>query len=111
MGFLQKTGFRSAYKARALVVQLFEDNGRETEMEGRLATIGSLFAEKFGWEEAKSALVPFVTALLLIWLGLKQEPIKASVYSFAIVLTFALVGAVLSSLRGNGKIVWRFRRT
>jgi hypothetical protein len=108
---LEKTSFRSPYRLRSLVVQLFEDNGRETGMQGRFNSFLALFKEQLGWTQIKSAFVPFVTAQLLIWRGLKQEPLKASVYSLAIALVFALADASLAGWRGHGKIKWKLRQS
>ncbi len=108
---LQRTSFGSPYKVSSLVVQLFEDNGRETGMEGRLPRLGTLFKEELGWGQLKSSVVPFVTAQLLIWRGLKQEPVKASIYGLAIALVFILTDGVLAVRRGHGKIKWKLRQT
>lgn len=108
---LGKTEFRSPYKPRSLVVQVFEDNGRETGLEGRLSSYRALLKEQMGWAQIKSSIIPFVTAQLLIWRGLKQEPIKASIYSLAIAIVFALVDAVLAGWHGHGKIRWKLRQT
>jgi len=110
MSVLATTKFRSPYKPRSLVVQVFEDNGRETGMEGRLTRFGALFKEQMGWSQVKSFLIPFVTAQLLIWYGLKQEPVKASLYSLAIAVVFALADGIIAGWRGHGKIKWKLRR-
>ena len=110
LSVLGKTKFRSPYKPRALVVQVFEDNGRETGMEGRRSGFLTLLREEIGWSQIKSSVIPFITAQLLIWRGLKQEPVKASVYSLAIALVFALADAALAGWRGHGKIRWKLRR-
>jgi len=47
----------------------------------------------------------------LIWLGLKQEPIRASVYSLLIALVFALTQAGVKYWQGRGKIKWKLRQS
>jgi hypothetical protein len=98
-------------RPRTLTVQLFEDNGRETGMRGELVTMSSVFLEEFSWKELKSSVIPVVTAVLLIWLGLKQEPIKASLYSLLIALVFTLTQAGVRYWQGRGKIKWKLRQT
>jgi hypothetical protein len=80
-------------------------------MEGRLTGFVALFKEQLGWAQVKSALVPFGTAQLLIWRGLKQEPLKASIYSLAIALVFALADGILAGWRGHSKIKWKLRQS
>jgi hypothetical protein len=64
-------------RVRRLTVQLFEDNGRETGMYGRPVTLASVFKQKFAWREIAPAVTGFVTALLLISLGLGAEQKQA----------------------------------
>jgi len=101
----------SAYRPRTLTVVLFEDNGRETGMQGELITLSSVLAQEFAWKDLKSIVIPFITAGLLIWLGLKQEPLKASIYSLAIALAFTLTQVVVGYWRGGGKIRWKLRQS
>jgi hypothetical protein len=98
-------------RASSLTVQLFEDNGRETGMEGKLTTLSSVFREQFSWTSLRSAVIAFATGLLLIWRGLKpEEPLKASIYSFVIVLIFTLLESSIGYLVGRGKIRWKLRQ-
>ena len=64
---LRELGRDSQFKLRNLTAQLFEDNGRETRLEGRIVTLSSMFKEKFAWRELAPAVIAFATALLLIW--------------------------------------------
>jgi hypothetical protein len=100
----------SACKAKTLTVQLFEDNGRETGMEGKMITWSSVFLDKFSWKELKSSVISFVTSALLIWRGLKQEPLRASIYSLLIVIVFTLGDAIFSGSAVRGKINWKLRQ-
>lgn len=100
----------AAYRAHSLAVELFEDNGKETGMEGKLSTLSSVFREQFAWASLRSSVIAFATGLLLIWRGLKQEPIKATVYSFAIVLIFTLLESTIGYFLGRGKINWKLRQ-
>jgi len=101
---------KPGFQARSLAVQLFEDTGGETGMEGKLITPASIFREQFGWSSLRSSVIAFATAVLLIWLGLKQEPLKASIYSFAIVVVFTLLEASIGSVLTSGKIKWKLRQ-
>lgn len=100
----------SAYGGRSLAVQLFEDNGRETGVEGNLTTLSSVLGEQFAWSSLRSSVIAFATGLLLLWLGLKQEPVKATVYSFALVVVFTLVESMIGYFLGRGKIKWKLRQ-
>jgi hypothetical protein len=100
-----------AEKARSLTVQLFEDNGRETGMEGKLITWSSTLSERFAWSSLRSDVIAFATAALLVWLGLKKEPLKAAIYSFGFVLVLTLLESVVGYFLGRGKIKWKLRQT
>jgi hypothetical protein len=98
-------------RARKLTVLLLEDNGRETGMQGELVTLAAVFGEEFTWKELKSSVIPFATALLLIWLGLQQGPKKASIYSFTIALVFTITQIGVRYWQGRGKIKWKLRQS
>jgi hypothetical protein len=100
----------SSDKGHSLAVQLFEDNGRETGVEGNLVTLSSVLRERFAWSALRSSVIAFATGLLLIWRGLKQEPVKAMVYSFAIVVLFTVLESVIGYFQGRGKIKWKLRQ-
>ncbi len=97
-------------RVRSLTVQLFEDNGRETGMEGKPVTLGSVFKEKFAWREIAPAVTAFATALLLIWRGLNKEPKQAVFYSLLIVLVFALGDTVAGYWWGRDSMKWSLRQ-
>lgn len=107
---LGKAPGESAYQGDSLTVQLFEDNGRETGIEGKLITVSSLLRERFAWASLRSSVLAFITSLLLIWRGLKQEPLLAGVYSFAIVLVFTVLESAVSYFLDRGKIRWKLRQ-
>jgi hypothetical protein len=110
MGVLEEAQ-APAYRARTLTVVLFEDNGRETGMQGELITLSSVFGQEFSWKDLKSIVIPFITAGLLIWLGLKQERIKVSIYTLVIALAFTLSQVAVGYWRGHGKIKWKLRQS
>ena len=95
---------------KSLAVQLFEDNGKETGLEGKLITMESIFRERFAWDALRANVIAFITGLFLIWLGLKQEPVRATLYSLAIVLILSLIESLISFFVGGGKIKWKFRQ-
>lgn len=98
-------------KAKSLTVQLFEDNGRESGMQGKLVSWVAIFKEKFSWKELKSTIISFVTAVLLIWRGLEQKPLKSFSYALLIVLVFTFADAIVGGWTARDKIVWRLRQT
>jgi len=100
----------AAYEGDSLTVQLFEDNGRETGIEGKLITVSSILRERFAWASLRSSVLAFITSLLLIWRGLKQEPLLAGIYSFAIVLVFTVLESGISYFLERGKIGWKLRQ-
>jgi hypothetical protein len=100
------------FKARKISLIMLEDNGQETGVEGGVVTFGSILREKLAYKEIKSDLISFVTAALLIWLGLKKdEPWKAILYSAVITAVFILADIVSTYWRNSGKIVWTLRQT
>ena len=100
---------RSAYRSRDLTVQLFEDNGRQTGMDGKLVNLASVLRDKFDWKELAPPVTAFTTSMLLIWLGLKKEAAMAIVYSLIIVLVFALGDAIVEYVWARATMVWRLR--
>jgi hypothetical protein len=99
------------YADSSLTVQLFEDNdGRETGVEGRLTTLTSVLRERFSWTSLRSGVIAFATGGLLIWLGLNQEKVTATIYSFAIVVLFTVLESMTAYFMGRGKIKWKLRQ-
>ena len=101
---------RPDYRGRYLTVRLFEDNGRETGIEGKRATLASVFKQKFAWRETAPAVTAFVTGLLLLWLGLGTEKRPAIFVSFMVVLVFTLGDAFAGYARDGGTIRWKLGR-
>lgn len=98
------------YKGQTLAGQLFEDTGKETGVEGKLVTFGSVFQKKLQWKELRSSLIAFVTAVALIHYSLRDEPLKAAGVSLAITLVFTLSEILFGYYRGRGKIEWNLRQ-
>jgi hypothetical protein len=99
------------FKSRRISLIMLEDNGQETGIEGSDVTLASILKEKLAFKEIKSDLVSFVTAWFLIWLGLKKEPLSATLYSGLIAAVFILTGIVSTYWRNSGKIMWKLRQT
>lgn len=99
-----------AYRGRSLTGTLFEDNGRETGVEGKLVTLASTFRKKFQWSELRSTLLAFLTALVLIHYGLKEESPKAAAASLIIALVFTLSEVFFAYYGARGRIEWKLRR-
>jgi hypothetical protein len=99
----------SSYKVRNLSVRLFEDNGRETGVEGELVTLGAIFKGKFAWKEIAPAVITFFTALFLFWRGLSDQSVKAAVASLLIVLVFTLVAVIAEKLHGRNRMNFKLR--
>ncbi|MGA8271980.1 MAG: hypothetical protein WB919_10525 [Candidatus Sulfotelmatobacter sp.] len=106
---LQAAPAGQAYEGISLTVQLFEDNGRETGIAGKLTTLSSILRERFAWASLRSSVIAFLTSLALIWKGLKQEPLMAGVYSFAIVLVFTMLECAVSYFLDRGKMKWKLK--
>lgn len=107
---LHRNTVGSAYNPCRLEVKLFEDNGKETGLEGKRATIGSVFKEKRAWQETKTPLITIVTATLLFWRGLDNKPLSAAGYSFGVVLLFTVVDTFVEYWSRGGKIEWKLSR-
>jgi len=99
----------SSYKVRNLSVRLFEDNGRETGVEGELVTLSAIFKGKFAWKEIAPAVITFFTALFLFWRGLSDQSVKAAVASLLIVLVFTLVAVIAEKLHGRNRMNFKLR--
>jgi hypothetical protein len=99
-----------ACRAHSVEVHLYEDNTKQTGIEGKLITLSSVFREQFAWSSLRSSVIAFLTSMALIWKGLKQEPLTASIYSFAIVIVFTLVEAAIGYIMRRGKIRWKFKQ-
>jgi|SRR5271156_4398451 len=106
---LQAAPAGQAYRGISLTVQLFEDNGRETGIQGRLTTLSSILRERFAWASLRSSVIAFITSLVLIWQGLKQEPRLAGIYSLAIVLLFTVLECAVSYFLDRGKMKWKLK--
>ncbi len=65
-----------------MAVRLFEDNGKETGVEGRIITLGSVLKEKFQWSEIKESIAPLLTTFVLLKFGLDTDPPQATVYEY-----------------------------
>jgi len=99
------------YECRSLTVQLFEDNGRETGVEGKFVTLASVVREKFEWNELRSKVLEFVIAIILVYYGLDKESSTAAIASLGLVLAFTAMEAFLSYYRGRGTISWKLRQS
>jgi hypothetical protein len=100
----------SDYAYTSLTVKLFADNdGRETGVEGNLTTLRSVLGDRLAWSSLRSGVIALVTSFLLIRLGLTHDSAKATIYTFAIVILFALLETMAGYLRGRGKIKWKLR--
>jgi hypothetical protein len=98
------------YSYSSLTVKLFADNdGRETGVEGNLTTLTSVLRERLAWSSLRSGVIAFLTSVLLIRLGLTHDLAKAAIYTFAIVIIFALLESMAGYLGGRGKIKWKLR--
>lgn len=90
-------------KASLEAVKLFEDNGRETGLLGKLPGFMTLFLEQFERSEIHSHIIVLLSVFLLVRLGNNQE----SLLSAGIGLAVALIYAVLN---GSLKYVWNRRK-
>ena len=107
---LRTSPTKRGYMGRSLAGRLFEVNGRETGVEGKLVTLASTFRKKSQWTELRSSLIAFLTAMALIHYGLKQESPTAALASFIITLVFTLSDTFFAYYRGRGRIEWELRQ-
>jgi len=105
-----RTHAEKGYRGRSLAARLFEDNARETGVEGKLVTLASAFRKKFNLSELLPNLATLVTAWLLIHFGLKQEPRMAAVVTFVTAVIFKLSEVFLDYYRGRGTIEWKLKQ-
>lgn len=105
---LRKPPAKRGQRGRFLGATLFEDNGRETSVEGKLGTLASAFRAKFRLAELKSSLIAFATAWALIHFSFKGEALKAAGVSLLIAVVFTLSETLFAYYRGRGKIEWKF---
>jgi hypothetical protein len=99
----------ATYQGLSLTVQLFEDNGRETGIAGKLTTLGSVVRERFAWSSLRSSVIAFLTSVLLIWQGLKQEPWLSGIYSLGLVIAVTVLECGASGFLERGKIKWKLK--
>jgi hypothetical protein len=99
------------FEARKISLTMFEDNAQETGIEGGDVTLASVLKEKLAFKEIRSDLLSFVTASLLIWLGLKKEPLDATLYSGLTAAVFVLGDIVSTYWQNKDTIIWKLRQT
>ncbi len=103
-------GVRAAdLKGVSSTVRVFQDNGKETGMDGKLANFRNIFSEKFAWGELRSSLVSFLGTFVAVHYGLKQESLKAAGASLAIAVVFLLSEGIFKYYRNRGKLQWEVK--
>ncbi len=93
-----------------LAIRLFEDDAKETGVEGQMVTLRSVLREKFAWGELRSTLIPFLTTLLLLRFGLKQDSPKAAGVSVVIAFFFVITEVLFKYYRDRGKIMFEVKK-
>jgi hypothetical protein len=97
------------YRVQEINLQMLQGLGGDTRIAGKLLTLWSGVKEAFDFKAVLSSISTFVTALLLLWLGVKEKPLKAVVISFGVAVGFTCLEALLSYLWSGGKMKWKVR--
>jgi hypothetical protein len=95
------------YKCLTLAVQLFEDNGRETGVEGRLITLRSILGKRLGWEALSSEFIKAATAIGLFYVGIEGDKVKAALFGLGVVIVFGFIETTFDYCTKSGKIEWK----
>ena len=99
----------SSARATLQSVSLFEDNGRETGLVGKLPGMGSLFKEQFDLSEIHSHLIVLLTAFISFRLGSKWDAVRDAEISLGIVVLYACINGLLKYLWRRHKLKFGFK--
>lgn len=96
----------SIYEVSEINLQVLQGLGGETKIEGKLLTLWPGVKRAFDLKALLSSISTFATALILLWFGVKEQPLKAVAISFAAAIIFTSVEALVSYLWSGGKMKW-----
>jgi len=96
--------------ASLLTVRLFEDNGRETGLEGRLRTFPQVLGEQLTTKEVPSHALTLVAAFLAFKFGFSHETPMAALIGLGVVVIFGAMNGSLKYLWSKRKIKFGFEK-
>jgi len=106
---LKKIPESTTYRVKECRAEVKQNLGEDTRIAGRLLTLGPWMKESLDWKQLWGSFGTFVTALALLWAGLKQDPIKAAGISFGVAILFKCTEAGAGYLWNGGKMNWKIR--
>jgi hypothetical protein len=105
----KRKGGPPVYRVKECRAEVKQNLGEDTRIAGRLLTLGPWMKESFDWKQLWGSSGTFLTALVLLWAGLKQDPIKAACISFGVAILFKCMEAGVGYLWSGGKMNWKIR--
>ncbi|MGA8221977.1 MAG: hypothetical protein WB780_10020 [Candidatus Acidiferrales bacterium] len=97
------------YRVTRLVIRPFENNFKESGLEGSLVTTRQALKDVNLFHEVGTKLIALFTTFLLVRLGLTKETITAAEWTFAIAVMFVAVELIRAWYQNRGKISWKRR--
>ncbi len=104
---LKKIPESKTYRVKECRAEVKQNLGEDTRIAGRLLTVGPWMKESLDWKQLWGSFGTFVTALALLWAGLKQNPLKAAAISFGVAVLFKGMEALVGYLLSGGKMNWK----
>jgi len=95
--------------AKLQAVKLFEDNGRETGLEGRLPRLSSAFAEQLDWSEIHSHVIVLLVAFGSLALKIPGDKLKDAAIALAVTVLYAIVNGLLKYAWRRHKLKFGFK--
>jgi len=96
----------ASYTVKRIGIQVKQGLGGETGIAGKVLSFWPAMQERISFKDLRGSLVTFVTALVLIWLGLSTALAKAAYYSLGIALIYTVLEALIGYILSHGKIKW-----
>lgn len=83
----------------------FEGDGKPIPLDAHLVTLPKVLRDTFSWSEIRSSLIPFLTVLFVVKVGLKEESLSALAVALVITSVFLLTESLTAYFQKRGKIV------
>jgi len=97
------------YRVTRLVIRPFENNFKESGLEGSLVTTRQALKDVNLFHEVGTKLIALLTTFLLVRLGLTKETDTAAEWTFAIAVMFVAVELTPAWFQNRGEISWKRR--
>jgi hypothetical protein len=98
-------------KGKLQAVKLFEDNGKETGLTGRLPGLWSALAEGFKLDEIHSQAIILLTSFAFLALGRQDDKVGDAAIALGVTLIYALVDGLLKYAWGRHRLKFGFKET